>query len=150
MDKKNRLGRDIKLDNISSNIRVSIGCVDRLNPVVIYINGKTWAKSDDGDFTEDVQEIIYRKMNNIVRRVVCDNVLFKNKYIFDFDLNLCGQNPDKSKFVTFELYLTQDREVPYKINEIKDAVGGVAFEICNEMSAVFEDNLISISKIKNE
>jgi len=146
---KSRLGKDIKLDNISDKVRVSIGCVDRLNPVVVYISGKTWVKSNDGDFTDDVQNFVYRRVRDAVKRVVNGHSdTFSNRYIFDFDLNLCGQKPGGSKFVTFDLYVTQNGDIVRKLNDLKDVMGDMAFEVCNEMSYAFDRNDVNVSKVK--
>lgn len=146
---KSRLGKDIKLDNISDRVRVSIGCVDRLNPVVVYISGKTWVKSNEGDFTDAIQHLVYRKVYNAVKRVVsCHSDTFNNRYIFDFDLNLCGQKPGGSKFVTFDLYLTQGGNIVRNLRDLKDVMGDIAFEVCNEMSYAFESNDVDVSKVK--
>lgn len=101
-----RLNKEYDI-NLNKNVRTKYGSINRLNPVVIYINGKSWiSPTFDGNYEELVKKI-FNSFRKELKMQVNSSPYFENKIICDFDLKISSLKENKKNFLSFEFYIKQ-------------------------------------------
>lgn len=99
---------DIKLNDY---IRTKYGSINRLNPIVVYINGKSWISPDfNGDYEELITKI-FQTFKKELKAQVHSSPYFDNKIVCDFDLKTSSLKENKKNFLSFEFYVKQKTNV---------------------------------------
>lgn len=102
----------------SDEIQVKLGTIDRLNPQVFYIFGKTWiTPTYDGDYEYDLK-IILKNFNNEIKNFTLKNNL-SIKFISTFDINYDSLILNNKNYFTFEFVFKQ-KNTDFNIKEIKN------------------------------
>lgn len=105
-----RLNKEYDI-NINNYVRMKYGSINRLNPIVVYINGKSWISPT---FEGDYEELITKIFNSFKRELksqVNSSPYFDNKIVCDFDLKTSSLKENKKNFLSFEFYIKQKTNV---------------------------------------
>ena len=142
-----RLNTEKKIENDSFEIK--IGTTNKLNPVVIYVEGKAFItpSEENTDYSQDISEI-----KHALRRAISDslsgNDIFDKKFILDFQVATNGINVGKKSFMSFQFLLRQKNETPLKLTEIKEISENEVINIANILRDSINCHGFSISKTK--
>jgi hypothetical protein len=113
-----RLSKEFKL-NISNNISVKYGSVDKNNPKVIYIEGKCWVSPlFEGNYTAHIDNI-KAQFRKCVSKLLISNEVYSSKFILDFDVNTENMKIDEKKFLSFNIFLRQESNSLYALKDSK-------------------------------
>lgn len=142
-----RLNKEYRLD-VSDNIILKYGSVNKDNPQVIYVSGKCWiCPTKESDYDEVISSIESDMRKNI-RNVLVDGVNFENRFILDFDISTDGLYPNRKKFLSFDFYLRQNEKNKKKLADLKQLLGGKVSLISNKMVFAFKENSFTVEKKK--
>ena len=142
-----RLNKEYGIDT-DVPIRVKIGTVNRNDPTVVYITGKTWVSDNGSD--EGSKNRVRTAVKNHIRRMISSTGVFEPKYIFDFDFNDSDITDGKKKFCSFEIFLRQNSDNASRdLKAIKDAMAGPVAEMARGVSESFVMNRYRLSERKN-
>lgn len=113
-----RLSKNYELLN-NDKLNVVYGTLNRLNPSILFFNGKMWIKPTcKMDYVNESSEVCKVFKKNL-KKVLLDNKLFDRKYICEFDIKPIGFCENKSKFISFEIVLKQ-KNVEHDITKLKN------------------------------
>jgi hypothetical protein len=113
-----RLSKEFKL-NISNNISVKYGSVDKNNPKVIYIEGKCWISPlFEGNYAVHIDNI-KAQFRKGVSKLLISNEVYSSKFILDFDVNTENMKIDEKKFLSFNIFLRQKSNSLYTLKDSK-------------------------------
>lgn len=141
------LSREYKIGH-EGNIEVSIGTTDRINPIVIYINFKTWLFVDDnGNYSEELSNLS-RRIRYLTKKTLINNSLFESKYILDFDMNGETFTKRKIKYLDVGIYLKQKSEQPLSIVSLKDMLKDNLLDMSQEIETSLIDNGFKVNRSK--
>lgn len=144
-----RLNKEYKL-NINDSINLIYGSVDRLNPQVIYLSGKTWILPQfDGEY-ETIINLILNNFKKEIRNNILNSTLFSNKYICDFDLNTLALSEDKNTFMSFDIFVKQKNQPILDLKSIKPFINGIFSKLINNLENNFRENAFMLSKSKQK
>ena len=135
-----RLNTEKKIEN--DRFEIKIGTTNKLNPVVIYVEGKAFItpSEENVDYSQDISEI-----KHALRRAISDslsgNDIFDKKFILDFQVATNGINVGKKSFMSFH-------ETPLKLTEIKEISENEVINIANILRDSINCHGFSISKTK--
>lgn len=105
-----RLNKEYDI-NINNYVRMKYGSINRLNPIVVYINGKSWiSPTFDGDYEELITKI-FNSFKKELKSQVNSSPYFDNKIVCDFDLKTSSLKENKKNFLSFEFYIKQKTNV---------------------------------------
>lgn len=143
-----RLNSESKIDN--NLFTLKIGTTNKLNPQVIYVEGRTFIspKEDKESYDKDVREIkvlLQRKLSSMLN----ENDLFERKYILDFQLANSGIRMGKKSFLSFEFLLKQKNKPLLKFKEIKNNSIDFISEVVSTLKLEIEKIGFNITKTKN-
>jgi len=142
-----RLNKEYRLD-VSDNIILKYGSVNKDNPQVIYVSGKCWiCPTKESDYDEVISSIESDMRKNI-RNVLVDGVNFENRFILDFDISTDGLYPNRKNFLSFDFYLRQNEKNKKKLADLKQLLGGKVSLISNKMVFAFKENSFTVEKKK--
>ncbi len=142
-----RLNKEYRLD-VSDNVVLKYGSVNKDNPQVIYVSGKCWVcPTKETDYDEIISNIESDMRRNI-RNVLVDGVNFENRFILDFDISTDGFFPNRKKFLSFDFYLRQNERNKKKLADLKQLLGGKVSLISNKMVFAFKENSFTVEKKK--
>ena len=140
-----RLNKEFKL-NISDNISLKYGTVNKDNPQVIYLSGKCWVSPlFEGDYF-NVVDLIKKEFKHDISSFVFNDSVFNPHFILDFDFDNDNLQYGKKKFISFNIFFKQSNEIPIKVN---NNVFKTKFdELINDFLNLFISNDFSVSKSK--
>ena len=134
-----KIGKEIK-SNIFNNYNVIFGSVDNKNPKAVYINISAWGEpkiEDDVNYTRAIKNI-NKKVRQLLYNMFDKNenkIFLKDRTIVDLDIRESGIRYGKRSFMSCELTLFSDLEVPVntefmktKLHEIIDSVTRKVFD----------------------
>lgn len=105
-----RLNKEYDI-NINNYVRMKYGSINRLNPIVVYINGKSWVSPTfDGDYEELITKI-FNSFKKELKSQVNSSPYFDNKIVCDFDLKTSSLKENKKNFLSFEFYIKQKTNI---------------------------------------
>ena len=142
-----RLNKEYRLD-VSDNVVLKYGSVNKDNPQVIYVSGKCWVCPTKETDYDEVISSIESDMRRNIRNVLVDGVNFENKFILDFDISTDGFFPNRKKFLSFDFYLRQNERNKKKLADLKQLLGGKVSLISNKMVFAFKENSFTVEKKK--
>jgi hypothetical protein len=142
-----RLNKEYKLD-VSDNVTLKYGSVNKDNPQVIYVSGKCWVCPTQETDYDSVISSIESDMRRNIRNVLVDGVNFENRFILDFDISTDGFFPNRKKFLSFDFYLRQNERNKKKLADLKQLLGGKVSLISNKMVFAFKENSFTVEKKK--
>lgn len=136
MDKQVRLNSEKKIQNDSFS--VNIGTTNKLNPLAIYVNGRTFIQPNfekeeyDGDITD-----IRHNMKNTISRNLRGNSLFEQQFILNFDIASSRMLKGKKSFLSFQVVFKQKSKNVLKLKDLKTAsepfVNNIVFSLTNDI-----------------
>lgn len=140
-----RLNKEFKL-NISDNISLKYGTVNKDNPQVIYLSGKCWVSPlFEGDYF-NVVDLIKKEFKHDISSFVFNDSVFNSHFILDFNFDNDNLQYGKKKFISFNIFFKQSNEIPIKMN---NPVFKTKFdELINDFLNLFISNDFSVSKSK--
>lgn len=136
-----RFNKEIKLDNISS-FSIKLGTINKLNPIVFYINGSAWVKPiEDENFSNNINNIIYNFKKDILSFLNA-NEKISNKFILNFDAKTNAMKKNKKTFITFEIYLRQKNTINplTNISNINENINDGLQTLLNSLKQSFNQN----------
>ena len=141
-----RLNKEYSLD-FNDYIDVKYGSIDKNNPCVIFLEGKTWIEPNyNGNYISDVNGIVL-SFKDKLRDAITNSCDFYNKFIFDFDVKTASLRENKKSFVSFEFLVRQSGTVK-SLSEIKPIVVCLFKDIINDLTTDFNNHIFSLSKRK--
>jgi len=142
-----RLNKEYKLD-VSKDVLLKYGSVNKDNPQVIYVSGKCWiSPTREMDYDKVITDIESDMRKNI-RKVFIDGENFENRFILDFDVSTDGLFPNRKKFLSFDFYLRQKERNKKKLSDIKEFINDKVRYVSNEMVFSFKENAFTVQKSK--
>lgn len=130
--------------------KVKIGTTNKINPQVVYVEGKTFIKplNEKDDYNKDIVEL-KRAFNKTLQKYLTGDKLYVPKYIFDFQVAQSGISTAKKSFLTFQFLMRQkaDKQI-MKLKDIKTASEDLINNIINEFSEHVKSHDFSITKTK--
>lgn len=137
--------KEIKL-NVSDSIVLKYGTMNRENPKVIYINGKTWLMPlYEGDYENVVNQAISIYKKELKKRLL-ETDKFERNMLCEFDIRPEAMKVNKKKFLSFDIFIKQKNCLEMK--KLKDELS----ECVGNASDIFADSLTQndflLSKVK--
>lgn len=142
-----RLNKEYRLD-VSKNVSLKYGSVNKDNPQVIYVSGRCWVCPTKETDYDGVISRIESDMRKNIMDLLRDSVNFEKKYILDFDISTDGLYPNRKKFLSFDFYLRQNEKGKKKLADLKQLLDSKVRYISNEMVFAFEENAFTVEKQK--
>jgi hypothetical protein len=137
-----KTGKEIKT-NIFKNYNIVFGSVNNKNPKALYVNISAWAEpknADEVNYTRAIKNI-NKKLKQLLYNTFDNpenNLFLKDRTIVDLDIRESGIRYGKRSFMSCELTLFSDLEIPvntefmkFKIHEIINSVTKKVFD-CND------------------
>ena len=146
--KVKRLNKEIKL-NVCDNMNLKYGSTNKDNPEIVYVLGKAWVSPK---FNGDYESILNGIQNNFrkkIKNIVMESNIFENKFVLDFDLNSTNMEKDKKKFLSFDLFLKQDKNNVIKLKELNTIISNNIGNLANDLVYDFSINDFDVTKKKN-
>ena len=142
-----RLGKQFSLD-ITDEIDTIYGITNRLNPQVIFINGKFWIQpTQEMDYETILGEII-SSLRLKIKQSLKQTPRWENIMIFDMDIKTLSMSPIKKNYGDFELYIKQDKKNITSPILLKDDIIQLLTPIINNFIKQLNENHFIISKNK--
>lgn len=142
-----RLNKEYKLD-VSNNITLKYGSVNKDNPQVIYVSGKCWVCPTRETDYDDVITRVKSEMRKNIKNIFIDGVNFENRFILDFDISTDGLYPNRKKFLSFDFYLRQKENSKKSLTDLKDLLNRKVGAISSSMVYIFNENDFTVEKRK--
>ena len=143
-----RLNSESKIENTLFTLK--IGTTNKINPQVIYVEGRTFIspKEEMDCYDKQIRELkVY--LQRCLSSMLTNNDLFERKYILDFQLANSGVKIGKKSFLSFEFLLKQKSTPLLKFKEIKNNCGKYINEVINPFKEEIERQGFYITKTKN-
>ena len=140
-----KLQKEYKL-NVSINLELKYGSINREDPKIIYINGRAWIEPlYDGDY-ESVFKLLISQYKKDLNSKLHSTGKFERNMVYDFDINPEALQKNKKKFLSFDVFMKQTGN--YSLKELSDDIT----ECVGHASDVFVDKLLenefSVTKTK--
>lgn len=147
MSKPLRLNSEKKIDNKYFDVR--IGTVNRLNPIAIYVEGRTFIKplEERDDYLTDVSTMRYSLKKSVIKELN-QSELFDRRFIIDFDIASSCIKYDKNSFLFFQITMKQKNNPPIKINDLKTASEDMITNIVNGLTETIRNCDFTLKKEK--
>lgn len=142
-----RFNSEKKIDN--ENFKLKIGTTNKINPMVIYIEGRTFIcpQEDKDDYSQDISEIKYGLKKAISRNLQGSN-LFERNFIIDFQVASKGISLNKKSFLSFQFLLKQNRNNILKLKDLKNSAEGIITNIVDSLEENIIEHHFAVSKTK--
>lgn len=120
MEKKVRLCKEYKLD-LSNTFKLKYGSMNRINPNVVYVEGKTYiGPTEEFDYENGIKKLMSSFKKNIANKIKKDSSLSKN-FVFDYDVAAYRMKQGAKKILLFNFYFKQGKEI-IPLKDIKNKV----------------------------
>ena len=144
--KNKRLCKEYKL-NVSNNCCVKFGSMNRLNPKVIYIEGKMYVwPTCEFDYEEGMKRILSNMKKRLISNLSKCSA-FSDNIVFDYDVASYRMNIGTSKLLFFTCYMRQKGEV----KTLKEIGGIIEEPIANAVGKLefdLEEGNFKVSKTR--
>jgi len=141
-----RLCKEYKL-NINDVFRLKYGTMNRLEPRVVYIEGKCWVgNSEDGDFSDDIKYAMRRFKNSIKTNVLKVNT-FDDFLLFDYDISSPIMEHNKKKQLSFSAYIRQ-KGVLRDAKKLKEEIENIFEPSMGLLEFILSNNGFDATKTK--
>jgi len=142
-----RTFKEYGMDKIGG-VSLKFGSVNRIEPHVVYLIGKTWVKpTREHDYGETLS-LVKKNLEDRLKRTLSYTKDFENKYILDFSLTPINMIVGKAKFLQFQIFLRQNRKDVKGLEKVKEALDENLRPIIRAMVIDFEDNNYNLSDRK--
>lgn len=148
-NKQRRLTTEKTVNN--SDFRLKIGTVNKSNPQVIYVEGRTFISplEEEDSYTYYIQSI-RKNFSSIISKELSKTKLFEDKFILDFQVANSGIRKGKKSFLSFQFLLRQPHNEIKQFKEIKTLSTEIMDNIINSLKSIIIDNGFALSKTKKE
>ena len=143
-----RLNKEYKL-NVNNSIKLIYGSVDRLNPEVIYTNGRTWVSPQTKGNYEANINLILKTIRKHIRNKLLHSVSFSKNHICDFDISSASLNEGNNTFLSFEIFLKQNLQPIQDLKQIKPLINDFCTDVVNIIEQNFSENNFAFSQTKH-
>ena len=133
---------------VSDKIRAKIGTTNRNEPKVVYVHGRAWVTPLQDDDYSKIIDRISKSFKHDVKRMIVEDYLFNTKYILDFNLSTTAMSIGKKSFLSFDLFLKQERDIPLK--ELKEMIADDIRTLLLSLEEEFTNNGFILFAKKNE
>lgn len=141
-----RLNKEYSL-NINDYIDVKYGSVNRENPIVVYVECKSWiCPLYDGDYTSAIDSVV-SNCKNMLRKELIRNSKFSNKFFFDFDVKTASLRENKKSFMSFEFLVRQNEKV-HNLKDIRDDIEFMFKNVIDCLAVDLNEHIFCLSKRK--
>lgn len=124
-----KTGKQIKVDTMK-NHNITYGCVDNKNPKSVFINITSWLEPlcEDIDDYDSVIKVMDKKIRQTVYNYLSTNntIFIKDKSIIDLDLRESGIKIGKKSFMSCEITLFQNGELPLNSELMKSNLNNIS------------------------
>jgi hypothetical protein len=132
-----KTGKEIK-NNEFKNYSVVFGTVNNKNPKTIYINISAWGQPNH-DYEINYNRSI-RNLNKKVKQMIYDyfnhsnNITFdKDRTIVDLDIRESGIRFGKRSFMSCEITLYSNVEIPINTDEMKNNLNNITNKVIDDV-----------------
>jgi hypothetical protein len=143
-----RLNSEKKIEH--NFFKLKIGTTNKINPNVIYIEGRTFIKPlyEKDNYNPDIINI-KRRFNRFLQNYVNNSDIFSNKFILDFQVAQSGIAVNKRSFLSFQFLLKQKNDNNIlKLKDIKNNTESEIKNILDELIKEIEKSDFEVSKTK--
>ena len=127
-------------------IDARFGSVNKDDPKVIYLSGKCWVAPKFEDDYNKIMETIKRDFRQSISSFLYKNDCYSSRFILDFDINCDDMKINKKKFLSFNVFLKQSNQPPYKLSDESLSCG--FSDLINSLYCSLSDNEFSICEKK--
>lgn len=130
--------------------KIKIGTTNKINPKVIYIEGRTFIQplNDKSSYNVELTRI-KRGFNKIIQNFIDSDDLFSKKYILDFQVAQSGISVTKRSFLSFQFLLKQKNEDKVlKLKDIKQKTESNIQDILNSLTQCIKEYDFNVTKTK--
>jgi hypothetical protein len=143
-----RRNKEYQMGSING-LSVKYGTTNKIDPRVVYITGKAWVKPlRKIDYSDSLDRIRNRMEKRIMNRLKT-MVGMDKKYIFDLNLSPMNMKVGKPKFMTFNIFLRQDKLSVKSLESIGSVLDVTMSPLIEEMTNDFNDDYFVIDTNKN-
>lgn len=130
--------------------KIKIGTTNKINPKVIYIEGRTFIQPLNHKSSYSVELTgIKRGFNKIIQNFIDSNDLFSKKYILDFQVAQSGVSVTKRSFLSFQFLLKQKNEDKIlKLKDVKQKTESNIQNILNLLTQCIKEYDFNVTKTK--
>lgn len=148
-NKQRRLTTEKTVNN--SDFRLKIGTVNKSNPQVIYVEGRTFISplEEEDNYTYYIQTI-RKNFSGAISKELSKTKLFEDKFILDFQVANSGIRKGKKSFLSFQFLLKQPYNEIKQFKEIKSLSSQIMNNIVSSLKTIIIDNGFALSKSKKE
>lgn len=142
-----RLNSEKKID--AENFKLKIGTTNKINPVVVYIEGRTFIcpQEEKDDYSRDISEIKHN-FSRAISKYVGESEQFDKKFIVDFQVATKGISLNKKTFLSFQFLLRQNRDNILKLKDLKPSAEKMVLNIVGALEQNIVNHNFVISKTK--
>lgn len=142
-----RLHNEKKIEN--ENFRLKIGTTNKINPLVVYIEGRTFIcpSFEKDDYSKEISEI-KRSLSQSISRNIRLSSRFDDKYIMDFQVASSGVAKGKKSFLSFQFLLRQNKDEVLNLKELKEQEIDTINNIVDALKESILTHNFSLSKTK--
>ena len=138
-----RNNKEYKMDTING-VKLKYGTTNKANPQVLYITGRTWVRPmNKMNYSDSLDRIKNRMERRILNRLKTLNC-FDTKYIFNFDLTPQNMKSGVSKFMTFNIFLKQNKFEVKELKSIKPVLNVAILPLIEEMTNDFNEDYFEL------
>ena len=130
--------------------KIKIGTTNKINPKVIYIEGRTFIQplNDKSSYSVELTGI-KRGFNKIIQNFIDSDDLFSKKYILDFQVAQSGISVTKRSFLSFQFLLKQKNEDKVlKLKDVKQKTESNIQDILNSLTQCIKEYDFNVTKTK--
>jgi hypothetical protein len=145
---KQRLSTEKKLN--SDFFRVKIGTMNKSNPQVLYVEGRTFISPQEEDDYYSYMAQFRKNMNKYIVDTINEFGCFDNRYILDFQVANSGIKVGKKSFLSFQLFLRQKQDNIKSLKEMKGTLQNFVDNVLFSLKENIIENGFNIYKTKKE
>lgn len=144
---ESRLNSEKKIE--SEKFKLKIGTTNKTNPIVVYIEGRTFIcpQDDKDDYSKDISEIKH-SFSRAISQHIQESELFDNKFIVDFQVASKGISLNKKSFLSFQFLLRQNKDNVLKLKDLKVFAEEMILDIVDNLENNIVEHNFVVSKTK--
>ena len=128
-----RLDVEKKLNN--DTFKSSIGSVNRLNPISIYVSGKTYiSPTEEMDEYGELIDALDKDLKSILKRYTAGNKFLNKTFISNLEVPKNGLKYGKNTYLFFQLFFSQNFTNPVckSMDKIRDTMSPGINDVLDE------------------
>lgn len=130
-------------------MNLKYGSTNKDNPEIVYVLGKAWVSPNFNGEYESILNSIQLDFRKKIKNIVTESNVFENKFVLDFDLNSINMKKDKKKFLSFDLFLKQNKSNVMKLKELNTILSNNIGNLANDLVYDFSINDFDVTKKKS-